>query len=87
VDSIEKDLARLRPDEVQALFHQVFNTDSGRIVLCAIKQRWPLYDTPFNADNARVTDFNCGTRAVICFIDAMLRPIDRETVNPAQQET
>ena len=74
-----EELLKMEPEKIQRLFHQVFNSEAGKVVLEAIRVKCYSYESTFSADpyeHAR----NAGRREVLLQIEAELQPIE-----PAEQ--
>ena len=73
-------LKKTTPEQMQTIFHNVFDTDNGQLVLAYLKTQAFYYGTTKSA-SPEDTAFNEGMRAVLLSIDAILNPIE-DSVKP-----
>lgn len=73
--SLLDDLQKLSPQELQAVYHRVFNTDSGALLLEDLKNRFFFTAPTYSVQGPEVSNRNEGMRMAILHILTMLQPI------------
>ena len=75
-------LKKTTPEQLEIIFHNVFDTDNGKLVLEYLKLQCFYYGTTHIEGNI---EYNEGMRAAILCIDRILNPIESDvsdSVNP-----
>ena len=70
--NLREKLSRYSAEELDRLYHRVFDSDDGQIVLEDLRERGFAYGTTYGPD----TLFNEGQRAVSLYIESRLNPVE-----------
>lgn len=70
---IQKKLSQLEPEQVKNLYKQVFNSDTGKLVLEDLRNRCFAYVSTYGND----IEFNEGHRSMLLHIENQLSEIER----------
>ena len=81
-------LKKTTPEQLETIFHAVFDTDNGKLVLEYLKVNCFFYGTT-RIGNPEDAAFNEGQRAAILSIDRILNPVDEgsDSSNPQNADS
>lgn len=74
-------LKKTTPEQLEQVFHNVFDSDNGKLVLEYLKCNCFFYGTT-KSNNPEDTAYNEGQRAAILVIERILNPVDSDSSNP-----
>ena len=85
MNSLQKQLAQLSPEELAQIYKNVFDTAAGKLVIEDLRQRCFFY-TPSFALDSHQTAFNEGSRAALQRIEALVDSNPEDYATPQNED-